>query len=781
MRRSLLSFSWISAVLLLICVAGCCTPGTGSFVPPTLVSATPIANTSGACPTSTVTAVFSEAMNAASITPTTFTLTGPAAAAVAGQVTYSAASRTATFTPGSKLAAGTLYTATVTTGATDAYGNTMANNYVWMFSTAANGCNPPPVLTSLTPAGGAAGVCPNAAVVATFNEAMNPATINQNTFSLAPGVIGTVSHDPSNTIFTLTPSTSLAASKTYTATITTGAQDTYGNPLGAQITSSFTTAANSCQPPPTVQPASPIAGATGVCPNRVITALFSEPMNPLTINASNFGVTLANGTPVAGVVSYDPLANLAIFTPSTALALNSSYTAKVNTGVQDMFGNSLALPLTWTFSTGGNSCLPAAPPVSVTPASGATGVCQSTAVAATFAQLMNPATINAASFTLTSAAGVSVASTISVDATGKTFTLTPKAPLALSTTYTATITTSAQDTFGNPLAANYAWSFTTAAVACGIPPTVPVVTATSPLLNALGVCSSTVVTATFSEAMSPASVNAATFVLSPAVAGTVTLDGTGTIAAFTPSTGLALNTTYSATITTGVMDLLGNALAANYVWSFKTAALACQNPIALGVAGNFEVLAGSTVTNTGGTVITGGNLGLSPGTSVTGFPPGTLTVPASMHITDQMAAQAELDLTVAYNNAAGLAGGAALPADLTGRTLTPGLYTNASTVTLSSGNVTLDAQGNANAVFIFQVGSTLTTMSNTQVVLAGGAQAKNIFWQVGSSATLGTNSVFKGTIMALQSITLQTGANMQGRALARNAAVTLDTAIVTAP
>ena len=206
-----------------------------------------------------------------------------------------------------------------------------------------------------------------------------------------------------------------------------------------------------------------------------------------------------------------------------------------------------------------------------------------------------------------------------------------------------------------------------------------------------------------------------------------------------------------------------------------------QNTIPLNSASGFVVLAGSTVTNAGPTVITGGDLGLSPGSSVTGFGPGTLTPPAVMHVMDPAAAQAQLDLTVAYNNAAGLPGGAALPGDMSGLTFTPGVYTNASSVLLSAGNVTLDAQGNVNAVFIFQIGSTLTTLGSTQVVLAGGAQAKNVFWQVGSSATLGTSSVFMGTIMALQSITLNTSATLTGRAEARNGAVTLDTNTITAP
>jgi hypothetical protein len=152
-----------------------------------------------------------------------------------------------------------------------------------------------------------------------------------------------------------------------------------------------------------------------------------------------------------------------------------------------------------------------------------------------------------------------------------------------------------------------------------------------------------------------------------------------------------------------------------------------------------------------------------------------------MHLTDPIAAQAQLDLTAAYNYAAGVQGAAVLPGDLSGLTFTPGVYKTSSTVELSAGNVTLDGQGDASAVFIFQVGSTLTTLGSTQVILAGNAQAKNVFWQVGSSATLGTNSVFQGTIMALQSITMDTGASLTGRVLARNGAVTLDSNTITVP
>jgi hypothetical protein len=219
---------------------------------------------------------------------------------------------------------------------------------------------------------------------------------------------------------------------------------------------------------------------------------------------------------------------------------------------------------------------------------------------------------------------------------------------------------------------------------------------------------------------------------------------------------------------------------ASFAVTVPTSSSACQSSVTLATAENFVVLAGSTVTNTGSTVVSGGNLGLSPGTSVTGFPPGIVTYPAIQDVTDSAAAQAQIDLTSAYNSTAALSGAATLPADLGGLTLTPGLYLITSTALLSN-NLTLDAQGDSDAVFIFQIGSTLTTAGSTQVILANGAQAKNIFWLVGTSATLGSNSIFKGVIMANASITLNTGVTLQGRALARTAAVTLAGNTITAP
>ena len=422
--------------------------------------------------------------------------------------------------------------------------------------------------------------------------------------------------------------------------------------------------------------------------------------------------------------------------------------------------------------------------VSVGPLNAASGTCPNTVVTVTFSKAMNPATIDLATFTLTAPGPATVPGTVTYDAPSDTATFSPSSGLALNTVYTATVTTGAKDMFGNALASNFVWSFTTGNAACQAG--APTVIFSAPPNGSGGVCPNTVAVAGFSGAMSPSTVNSTTFTLTgPAAAsvtGQVAYNAAERAATFTPSANLALSTTYTATVTTGVQDLLGNPLAADFVWTFTTAAVACQSSsVPMGSAATFEALAGSTVTNTGPTIITGGDLGLSPGSAVTGFPPGTLTPPAVMHVTDPTAAQAELDLTTAYLYTAGLPGGAVLPGDLSGLTFAPGLYTNSSTVMLSAGNFTLDAQGDPNAVFIFQIGSTLTTIAGTQVVLAGGAQAKNVFWQVSSSATLGTNSIFQGTILALQSITLDTGATLTGRALARNGAVALDSNAVTAP
>lgn len=204
-----------------------------------------------------------------------------------------------------------------------------------------------------------------------------------------------------------------------------------------------------------------------------------------------------------------------------------------------------------------------------------------------------------------------------------------------------------------------------------------------------------------------------------------------------------------------------------------TLALLCGSSAALAQLSSFAVLGGSTVTNTATPTVVTGNLGVSPGSAVTGFPPGTV-VGGSIHAADAAAAQAQTDLTTLYNDLAGEACNTDLTGqDLGGLTLTPGVYCFSTSAQLT-GTLTLDGQGNPNAVFLFKIGSTLTTASASSVLLVNGASSCGLFWQVGSSATLGTGTSLAGSIVALTSITLNTGSGVTGRLLARNGAVTLD-------
>lgn len=213
------------------------------------------------------------------------------------------------------------------------------------------------------------------------------------------------------------------------------------------------------------------------------------------------------------------------------------------------------------------------------------------------------------------------------------------------------------------------------------------------------------------------------------------------------------------------------ALAIALLTTALTSSAQAATSVPLGSADAFAVLAGSTITNTGGSVING-DLGLHPGTAVTGFPPGTVN--GSEHITDAVALQAKADLTTAYNDAAGRPRSAASPPDIGGQTLTAGVYKTGSVPALElTGNVTLDAQGDPRAVFIFQAESTLITATDSSVTLTNGAQACNVYWQVGSSATLGTRTAFKGTVMAMTSISVNDSVRIDGRLLARSGAVTL--------
>jgi hypothetical protein len=202
-----------------------------------------------------------------------------------------------------------------------------------------------------------------------------------------------------------------------------------------------------------------------------------------------------------------------------------------------------------------------------------------------------------------------------------------------------------------------------------------------------------------------------------------------------------------------------------------------QAPVPLGGADPFAILAGTAVSNAGTTVVNG-DLGVSPGSSVSGFPPGVVN--GTVHPGDAAAAQAQLELAAAYVNAAAQGVTSTIPAELGGTTLPPGVYDSDSGAFDIAGALTLDGQGDGNAIFIFKTAAGLGTSAGSQINLIKSAQSCNVFWQVGSSATLGPGSVFRGNVLALDDVALGSGGSVDGRLLARNGAVTLDTGPITA-
>lgn len=524
---------------------------------------------------------------------------------------------------------------------------------------------------------------------------------------------------------------------------------------------------------PLVISTDPVNGATSVVLNKIITATFNEVMDASTITSTSFLVN-RGATAVAGTISY--AGSTASFTPASPLIPNTVYTARITTLAKDLNGNALQEDYVWTFST---STIPAV--IATDPPNSATGVFLNKVITATFSEAMIASTITAATTFTLKQGTTSVAGTVSYTGTGNIASFTPSSNLLAGTTYTATITTAAKNLAGNSIANNYVWTFTTS--------TIPTIISTDPLNLATGVALNKVISATFSEAMTAATITAAsTFTLKQ---GTTTIAGTvaysGLIATFTPSANLLAGTTYTATITTAAKNLAGNSLVNDYVWTFTTLAPSGPVGVDLKTAGQFGILAGTAVSNNAGfSEIRNMDVGIYPGarSSITGFPP-AIVVNGAIYAADDLAPpgvpamllQAKTDLTAAYL----FAEGATSPAPVTvsgdqgGLTLAPGIYKSTSTLLIQNGNLTLDAQGNANAVWIFQIASDFTTVGGAggSVILAGGAKAKNVFWQVGSSATIGDYTSFKGNVLALTSITMNAYAVAEGRMLARNGAVTM--------
>ena len=296
-------------------------------------------------------ATFSVAMNAATIDSTTFTLSGPGGVALTGAVTYVAAGSIATFTPIANLAPGTLYTATITAGATNLEGVALASNHVWTFTTAATVVLTPPTVTSTIPVNGATGVALNQIVNATFSVPMDPTTIDSTTFTLTgPGstsVPGLVAYAAVGNTLTFIPTANLAPDTLYTATIGTGVENLAGTPLAADYVWTFTTGAAVVVTPPQVLSTGPANAATGVSLNQPVSATFSEAMNALTITTGTFQLSGPAATAIAGTISYDTVNFIATFTPTAALTASTTYTATVTSGVANLAGTPLAANYVW--------------------------------------------------------------------------------------------------------------------------------------------------------------------------------------------------------------------------------------------------------------------------------------------------------------------------------------------------------------------------------------------------------------------------------------------------
>jgi hypothetical protein len=534
------------------------------------------------------------------------------------------------------------------------------------------------------------------------------------------------------------------------------------------VTAQAVTAPNAL---PVVSSTSPQPNATGWPTNRKITATFTQEMAPATITTATF--TLKQGsTLISGTVTYFSH-RAAIFTPQNDLASNATFTATLTTGVTSQGGTALARDYVWSFMTGPGRDTTAPTVLSTVPTpDNVTGVAPNQAISVTFSEVMDPSTITGATFTIQG--GTTPVTGGACYYAGRTAMFVPGPSLAPNTTFTATITTGAQDLAGNALANNFVWHFTTGGAPNNGPPTVVSV---SPADAGTGVSLQPPLAVTFSEPMRAGTLTTATFTLkrglAPVVGTVIYADGTAT---FSPAVALAPCSTYAAAISTGVQDLAGNALATTFVWHFTTGVAA----VPLGAAAPFAVLAGSAVSNTLLLTTVNGDLGVSPTPAISNFPPGVVN--GTIHAADPVAAQAQLALTKAYNAAAARScSPVPVAGNLGGQILYPGVYKSTSSLEISSGDLTLDARGDANAVFIFEMASTLTTTSGRQVILAGDAQPANIYWQVGSSATLGTTSVFQGNILAYASITLDTGATLTGRALAQTGAVSLDGNTITRP
>lgn len=610
--------------------------------------------------------------------------------------------------------------------------------------------------------------------------------------------------------------------------------------------------------PPTVTAVAPVNGATGVpINNTLISADFSERMAPLTGTASFVVTCAAPCVSPAGTTTLDATGRIATFALPAGTLLDplTQYTGTITAARSATTGLAMAEPFVWRFTTGVTPDT-TRPRVTLTvPATTVpgptTGVPTNTAVTATFTEDMAPASISAASFTLSCIAPcVAPAGDVTYVVGNRTAVFRPAAALAPGTTYTATVTTAATDLAGNalggnqaplPAASNYVWTFTTAAAA--VPPAMISVASTNPAHGAPSVCLTDAVNATFAVPsglrMDPTTINATNFTLTGpgdanVLPASVVLDvATGRIATFTPLAPMLPGAHVARLIgtTAGVRDLAvpGNSMASDFSWSFT--AVSCAVPpvpplVPLRSAATFGIFGGSAgMTNDGILTVINGDIGTTGvSTTVTGFNSsagpdciytqtplnvgrvngGIFTAPPPPRpqcgiegtaLTLLVAQRALDDATIAFNQLAAMPRGSDPGAgSLSGLTLPPGVYTAAGgSFRIQGSDLTLDGQGNANATWVFQMATTLTVggpgaQFPRNVILINGAQAKNVFWQVGSAATInpGGGGTMVGTIISQAGAAFSTAGalditTLNGRVLSLGPSVTVVNTVINVP
>jgi len=559
-----------------------------------------------------VAVTFKSATLPSEVSAATFTLMN-GTTPIAGTLTFSG--NTATFTPAVDLAAETWFTATIKinhTKSTDGdHGD--SKEHSWKFKTGKHRRANAPSVVSVLPLKSALLVAITVQPTVTFSEVLHESATKAMIFTLKQGttaVAGTVTF--SGKTATFVPAAALTANLEYTGTVSFGVKDEKDDKddmdddtgkTAESFTWNFTTGVGVADvAAPTISTVVPANNATAVAVTGKATVNFSEAMSVATINATTF--TLKQGTTVvAGAVTY--AGTTATFTPAAALTADLVYTGTITTGAKDAAGNALAANYTWSFTTGAGTADVVAPTVLTSaPANNATEIAVNSKPAVTFSEAMTASTITSTTFTVKQGT-IAVAGTVTY--AGTTATFTPASALTGGLVYTGTVMTGVKDAAGNAIAANYSWSFTTAA-AVVVDVTPPTVLTIVPASGATSIAVGSKITAAFSETMTASTITASTFTVkqgATAVAGAVAYSGT--TATFTPSAALAGGLVYTVTITTGAKDAAGNSIAASYSWDFTTVASVAVTSFATQV---WPILQGKCTTCHG---TTGGSAGINMG------------------------------------------------------------------------------------------------------------------------------------------------------------------------